>query len=216
MGKQITPEQVAQFRQLWLDGYSIPEIAKICSTTASTIKKYLRSDIKTYIEQHTQAAERRQQEPVSIKEVIAQVEIPNEEPLTYSQFESYAQQCLTECADDIVEIRDCYYSLKDDARQEYRKVIRLRELYEVRLSQLSPAEEQYEPSQCNADIIRTYRDSLKCKLPISKDCETWDNERLYEHLAYWMMRRECTNEQTMKWLEENPDLETRMQYINNQ
>lgn len=59
MPKRITNEQIATARQAFIDGFSLPEAAKIAKMSLSSCKKYLRSDINTYLKEHEEAANKR-------------------------------------------------------------------------------------------------------------------------------------------------------------
>lgn len=59
MAKRITDEQIALARQYFIDGYSLPEAASMSRMSLASCKKYLKDTIQTYINEHTEAANRR-------------------------------------------------------------------------------------------------------------------------------------------------------------
>ena len=213
---KITDQQIALARQYFTDGYSLPEAAKMSKMSLASIKKYLKSDIQTYIQEHEANAARKaiQPEPIAFESVTQ-----SNNDLSFDQFVSYAEFEFANTPDDVEYIKNLYSELKADATN-YDKVIKLRELYETRLNQIGKIKIEPEAiaqsiadnktdyevpeSQTNKDIIRQYKNTLNIKIPIARRANEWEQSRLLEHIAYHILASKVGHKKATEWLESEP------------
>lgn len=199
---RITPEQIESARQAFRDGFSIPEACRIAKMSRASFNKYLGKEVQTWLDEHTQAREQNVSLPVTDDnkimldtqieqdKLVAQ-ELDNQaaiSKLSYDEFVSYVEFELNNCADDIVYLKELYYQLKQDASDEYRKVIKLRELYESRLKRIDKSK----PTDFDLikQTIEEYKSKYDIDMPMPKAYrgrwKTDTSKRVKEHLAYWL------------------------------
>jgi predicted DNA-binding protein YlxM (UPF0122 family) len=195
---RITPERIASMRQYWRDGFSLPEIATMTKSTVATIRKYLKSDIETYISEHEQAKARREIIPTDTTSI---------KDLSLEQFAEYIKYEFSNVSSDISSIKDVFYQIKKE-ELNYEQVIRLRELYEARLNQLTS-------KVTIQQTIKAFKNKHQIKIPIPRKANDWSEERLSEHLVFWLVaNRESRAIATAK-LKELDTLDKRKAFIEN-
>ena len=213
---RITPQQIESARQAFRDGFSIPEACRIAKMSKASFNKYLGKEVKTWVEEHTQAKARRvnlvmtdelipddnkimldtqfEQDRLAAQELDNKAAISK---LSYDEFVSYVEFELNNCADDIVYLKELYYQLKQDAADEYRKVIKLRELYESRLNRIGkskPDTSSLDRKCTNFDAIEQtiteYSSKFRIEIPVPKAYrgrwKTDTGKRIKEHIVYWI------------------------------
>lgn len=183
MSKRITSEQIAKAKQYFRDGYSIPECCLMANMSRASFNKYCKEAVNIWLDEHTQAEQDR----------LAAQNQAQITKLSYDEFVSYVEFELDNCADDIVYLKELYYQLKEDAKDEYRKLIRLRELYEDRLKRIGKPKASTSKLKAIGQTIEDYKAKYDIDIPTPKAYrgrwKTDTDKRVAEHLAYWL----CAN-----------------------
>jgi predicted DNA-binding protein YlxM (UPF0122 family) len=195
---RITPERIASMRQYWRDGFSLPEIATMTKSTVATIRKYLKSDIQTYISEHEQAKAKREQ--------ILPTDTTSIKDLSLEQFAEYVKYEFDSIPNSIEAIKDTFYQIKDNEELNYDQVIKLRDIYEARLNQLTS-------KVTIQQAIKAFKDEHQIKIPIPRQSNDWSEERLYEHLVFWLVANRDSRAIATAKLKELDSLEKRQQFL---
>jgi transposase len=229
-------EKIALMKQYWRDGYSIPEIASMTSTSKATVKKYLKDDLQTWLDEHNKAAERKAKAEL-VPEPVSFVTDENEfdiSKLSIDEFESYIEFEFSQCTNDYVAIKDLFYELRSD-ELTYDQVMKLRQVYELKLDSLTSRNKDNlsgnqndndlnasEPERLanNSDnksirkqIIHEIKNHLECKLPSLRKIEEVSFDRFTQHLHYWIMANVMSTEAANRWYKEDKNRAGDLEFI---
>jgi predicted DNA-binding protein YlxM (UPF0122 family) len=192
---RITTEQIASARQYFRDGFSIPECCQMANMSKASFNKYLKSDIEAYIKEHQQAKAKREIMPTDTTSI---------KDLSLEQFAEYIKYEFSNVSSDISSIKDVFYQIKKE-ELNYEQVIKLRELYEARLNQLT--------AKSVKQTIKAFKDKYQIKIPIPRLANDWSEERLYEHLVFWLVANRDSRAIAFSKLKELDTLNKRKEWL---